>query len=395
MTACTTVFQKARLFLSSPIDGIPFFRRPTGASALLCLALRVLLLGMGWVTPVFSAPSAVLTVQTVIPQTQSWPVVAQASGNIAPWQESVVAAELGGVAIVELAVDVGSVVAQGERLVRLSQKAIQASRAQQMANLAKAKANLTEAEANAKRARTMISSGVLSEQQVTQYLIAEESGRATLLAAEAALQMEEVRLSQTDIFAADGGIISARSATLGSVVQPGTELFRLIRQGRLEWRAELTAEQLLVVRPEQQARITLSDGQQVVGTVRMLSPTLDPATRKAIAYVDLPRDSSARGGMFAQGEIQIETKPALVLPATAIVLRDGHYYLFSVDKEGMVTQHKVKTGRRQGEWVEIDEGLASTTPVVATGGAFLKQGDRVRVAEGTPPHAPETNRATP
>lgn len=397
MTACCMALQKALLLDSVPVGRTVFLRWPIGDCSLFTpfIFLFALLLGLGWVMPGLAAPSAVLTVQTVMPQIQSWQVVEQASGTIVPWQESVVAAELGGVAIVELAVDVGSVVQQGELLVRLSQKAILASRAQQAANVAKARANLTEAVANAKRARTMTSSGVLSEQQVTQYLIAEESGRATLLAAEAALQMEDVRLGQTEIFAVDGGIISARSATLGSVVQPGAELFRLIRQGRLEWRAELTAEQLLTIRPGQRARLSLSDGQQVVGSVRMVGPTLNPLTRLAIAYVDLPTDSTVRAGMFAQGEIQIETKPALVLPASAIVLRDGNHYLFSVDKEGVVTQHKVATGRRQGEWVEIHDKLAATTPVVATGGAFLKQGDRVQVVEGAPPQTAATKTAPP
>ncbi|MBF0401781.1 MAG: efflux RND transporter periplasmic adaptor subunit [Magnetococcales bacterium] len=366
--ACRSIFRKAAVLSRSPSQA---------AGLLLWLAL----LGSGGVAPGYANPSTVLTVQTVLPQSQTWPVLEQASGTIAPWQESVVAAELGGVAIIELAVDVGSVVQRGQLLLRLSQKAIQASRAQQAANVAKAKAALSEAEANAKRARTITGSGALSEQQITQLLSAEESARAGLMAAEAALQLEEVRLAQTEIVAADGGIIATRTATLGSVVQPGAELFRLIRQGRLEWRAELTAEQLLAVRPGQRASLTLSDGQQVAGTVRLLAPTLDPSSRKAIAYVDLPPETPARAGMFAQGEIQRESKAALVLPATALVLRDGNRYLFSVDKEGLVQQLKVTTGRRQGEWVEIVDGLAADTRVVAAGGAFLKQGDRVRVLE--------------
>ncbi|MBF0462277.1 MAG: efflux RND transporter periplasmic adaptor subunit [Magnetococcales bacterium] len=324
--------------------------------------------------------SSVLTVQTVTPQTQSWPVVAKANGSIAAWQESIVAAEIGGLAITQLTVDVGSIVKKGQLLVRLSQESILASRAQQRANVARAKASLAEASANAKRARTVTGTGALSAQQINQYLIAEETAHAALLAAEAALQMEEVRLHQTEIVAADAGIISARNATLGSVVQVGAELFRLVRQGRVEWRAELTAEQLLTARPGQKARLLLADGQTVEGTVRLLAPTLDSATRKAIAYVDLPANSPARPGLFAQGEIQIDSQPALVLPQTAVVWRDGNAYLFEVGAEGVVEQRKVTTGRQQGDWLEIRTGLSATAPVVATGGAFLKQGDRVQVA---------------
>ncbi|MBF0162401.1 MAG: efflux RND transporter periplasmic adaptor subunit [Magnetococcales bacterium] len=331
-------------------------------------------------------PAAVLTVQTVSPQTHTWEVLEKSSGNIAPWQESIVAAEIGGLAIVELAVDVGSVVQKGQRLLRLSQTGIQASLAQHRANVAKAKASLAEAVANAKRARAVTGSGALSEQQIKQYLTAEAVGRATLQAAEAALQMEEVRLQQTTLCAADAGIISSRSATLGSVVQPGVELFRLVRQGRLEWRAELTAEQLLQVQVGQKARVRLSDGQELAGVVRLLAPTLDAGTRKAIAYVDLPTDSPARAGMFAQGEIIVSSAPALVLPHAAVVLRDGHSYVFQVIGIGegehpVVKQRKVTTGRRNGDWVEIRAGLGETAQVVASGGAFLKQGDRVQLTD--------------
>ncbi|MEO5340778.1 MAG: efflux RND transporter periplasmic adaptor subunit [Magnetococcus sp. MYC-9] len=351
---------------------------------LLLLLTMTLLTGTG-----FAAPSAVLTVQTVTPQTREWAVVEKSSGSIAPWQESIVAAEIGGLAVTELSVDVGSVVHKGQLLVRLSQDGIRANLAQQRANVARAKAALAEASANAKRARSSTGTAALTEQQSYQYLIAEESNRAALLAAEAALQAEEVRLRQTEICAVDDGIIATRTVSLGSVVQPGAELLRLLRQERLEWRAELTAAQLPLVRPGQAAQLTLADGQILRGELRMLSPTLDPTTRKAIAYVDLPANSPARAGMFAQGEIQIGHTPALVLPQTALVLRDGNSYLFEVvrtegNEAGTVEQRKVTTGRRQGEWVEIREGLAATAPVVASGGAFLKQGDRVRVTDN--PH---------
>lgn len=341
--------------------------------------LSVLLSGT---TALWATPSSVLTVQTVLPQTRPWATLQQASGTITAWQESVVAAETGGLAIVELAVDVGSTVQKGEWLVRLSQESVKASQAQQRANLAKAKASMAEAAANAKRARAVTGSGALSEQQIQQYLTAEKSAWAAVLAAEAAVQMEEVRMKQTEILAVDNGIISARTATLGSVVQPGMELFRLLRQGRLEWRAELTAEQLVSVQPGQTARLSLPGGQNVEGTVRLLSPTLDPTTRKGIAYVDLPAASPARAGMFAQGEIQIGNQTALTLPHSAVVLRDGHAYVFEVDgSNNTVTQRKVTTGQRQGDWVEIRTGLETTARVVAVGGAFLKQGDRVQVTE--------------
>ncbi|WP_130470826.1 efflux RND transporter periplasmic adaptor subunit [Candidatus Magnetaquicoccus inordinatus] len=351
----------------------------------LCSAALLLL---GSHAALAAPPAPVLSVRTTPPQTLPWTVSESSSGAITAWQEAVVAAEIGGLAIIELAVDVGSVVRRGQRLILLSQESVKASRNQQRANVAKAEAGRDEAQANAERARKVKDSGALSEQQITQYLLAEKSAKASLLAAEAALLAEEVRLKQTEILAADDGIITARTATLGSVVQPGVELLRLLRQNRLEWRAELTAEQMLSIQAGQKARLTLTDGQQLEGVVRLVAPTLDSSNRKAIAYIDLPKESPARAGMFAQGDIVIGQKEALTVPQSALVLRDGNHYLFVVpgkEKSGIqnVEQVKVQTGGHIGDRVELLSPLPLDARVVVSGGAFLKQGDRVQVNDDT------------
>lgn len=329
-----------------------------------------------------AAPPAkpVLTVNAAHPSMQSMDNSITASGGLFAWQESVVAAELGGLAIVELNADVGSVVKRGQVLVRLSQEAVKASLAAQRANVAKARAVLGEAAANAERARRVKDSGALSEQQIQQYLLAEESARATLTAAEAAQHAEEVRLAQTTIHAADHGVISARNATLGAVVQPGSELFRLVRQGRIEWRAELTAEQLSQVHAGQKAVLRLSNGKNVNGTVRILAPTLDSGSRKALAYVDLAPGSGVRAGMFAKGDILLGSAKALTVPHSAVLLRDGNAYVFEIDGNNQITQRKVQTGRRNEQFVEILGGLGEKARIVISGGAFLNQGDTVQVA---------------
>ena len=90
------------------------------------------------------------------------------------------------------------------------------------------------------------------------------------------------------VLAPDDGVVSVRSATVGAVVAPGTELFRLIRQGRLEWRAEVAATDLARLSVGQNVRVQPVGGPALTGTVRMVAPTLDPQTRNALVYVDLP-----------------------------------------------------------------------------------------------------------
>jgi hypothetical protein len=163
-------------------------------------------------------------------------------------------------------------------------------------------------------------------------------------------------------------------------------LFRLVRQGRVEWRAEVDAQQLTQIKKGQKAQIILPDHQQVLGTVRMTAPTVDAATRNAIVYVDMP-NTHAKAGMYAQGSIDVGIKTAIVVPQGAVVLRDGRAYLFAVKEmkvaeKGTVSQVEkisVTTGRRQGDWVEIKEGLNGTPAIVKTGGAFLNDGDLVNV----------------
>ncbi|MBP8024536.1 MAG: efflux RND transporter periplasmic adaptor subunit [Chromatiaceae bacterium] len=335
-----------------------------------------------------ASPNPALAVNLVGPLAVDWPRVIAASGGLFAWQEGVIAAGTGGLRVMEVAVDVGDEVRLGQVLAILDQDTVKADLDQQAARVAQVRAALAEARANGDRARNVKDKGAMSEQQITQYLIAEEAAKANLAAAEAALEMERIRLKQTQVLAVDDGVISSRGATLGTVVQVGTELFRLVRQGRVEWRAEVTAEQLAQIKPGQEAQIRLPGGETVTGKVRMPSPTLDPISRYGLVYVDLPIGGPARPGMFAQGHIRVGASQALTLPESAVVLRDGSSFVFEVRDEDRVAQRKVETGRRGEGRVEILSGLDTAARIVAAGGAFLNDGDRVRV-ESPPATAPD------
>ena len=168
-----------------------------------------------------------------------------------------------------------------------------------------------------------------------------------------------MRLAQTRVLAPDDGIISARAATVGSLTQPGQELFRLIRGGRLEWRAEVTEAELSRLAPGSTATLIMPNGTQVRGRVRMVAPTVDPQTRNGLVYVDLPPDAPAaavRAGMFARGEFELGQAPALTLPQSAVLLREGFAYVFRLDGDSRVVQTKVGVGRRAGDRIEITDG---------------------------------------
>jgi RND family efflux transporter MFP subunit len=261
------------------------------------------------------------------------------------------------------------------------------------ANLAEAEAAAAEAANNAQRARTLQGTGALSAVQINQYLTTEQTARARVEAARSTLQAQQSRLAQTRVLAPDSGIISARTATVGAITAPGTELFRLIRRGRLEWRAEVTSAELGRLTPGTTAVVTAASGARLAGRVRMIGPTVDPQTRSALVYVDLKplpgSAAAARAGMFARGEFDLGAAPALTVPQQAVVVRDGFSYVYQVDANRRVAQVKVQTGRMANDRIEILQGIAPETRVVASGAGFLNDGDLVRVVE---PTATATNR---
>src|SRR6185369_9156722 len=160
------------------------------------------------------------------------------------------------------------------------------------------------------------------------------------------------------------------------------------RQGRLEWRAEVTSAELGRVTTGTSALVTAASGAKLAGRVRTIGPTVDPQTRSALVYVDLTplpgAAGNARASMFARGEFDLGSTPALTVPQDAVVVRDGFSYLFRVEPDNHVTQLKVQTGRVAGDQLEILSALAPDTRVAAAGAGFLNDGDLVRVAEGAP-----------
>jgi len=169
----------------------------------------------------------------------------------------------------------------------------------------------------------------------------------------------------------------------------------MIRGGRLEWRAEVATTDLAQIRPGQPVRVTTAGGAAVQGKVRMVAPTVDPATRNGIVYVDLPASPVAKAGMFARGEFEIGSSSALTLPQTAVLMRDGFAWVFKVGSDNKVQQAKVNVGRRVGDRVEVINGLDTQTRVVASGGGFLADGDVVRVvAAAATPALPATAAAS-
>ncbi|WP_034885200.1 efflux RND transporter periplasmic adaptor subunit [Ensifer aridi] len=324
--------------------------------------------------------TAALTVAVAKPAERRWPETVPASGWLKPWHEAIIAAEIDGLRVTDVLVDVGSVVLKGQPLVRLADESVRAELRNQEAELASARADLAKARANADRARKVQGSGALSDEKINEYLIAEETAVAGVEAAEASLESQKIKLTKTTILAADDGLITARSAQLGAVVSSGTELFRLIRQQRVEWQAEVSARYLSRIKEGLTATIVGPGDRRIKGAVRLVGPTVSTDTGRALVYVSLAAASRPPPGLYVTGQIELEITAALTVPETALVLRDGIAYVFTVDKDERASRVRVETGRRNGSEVEILSGIDRSTDVVMTGGAFLSDKASIRLA---------------
>ena len=320
-----------------------------------------------------------MTVTIEKPRTADLPVRLGARGNLAAWQEAIVGAEANGLRLARVNVNVGDVVKRDQVLAEFSPDMIAAELAQTQAQLAEAEAEAANAAANGDRARGLRASGALTAQLINQYLTAEQTAKARVEAYRAAEQVQKLRLAQTRVTAPDAGVISARAATVGAVVPAGMELFRLIRQSRLEWRAELTAQEMARVKSNASATVQTPAGSAVIGKVRVVAPTVDAATRTGMVFVDLPPHPELKAGMFVSGEFHVGNAAALLVSPPAIVVRDGFNYVFQLGKDNKVSQTKVTVGRRSEGKIEVVSGLAADATIVVTGAGFLNEGDTVKV----------------
>ncbi|MCL4410643.1 MAG: efflux RND transporter periplasmic adaptor subunit [Gammaproteobacteria bacterium] len=325
-----------------------------------------------------------LAVTVITPKTALLPMTITANGNITAWQEASIGNETNGLKLDDVKVNVGDVVQRGQLLATFSPRTVMVELAQTRATVAEAEAVLTETKDNVQRAIELQATGALSAQQIQQYSTAEKTAQARLQSAQAYLDTQQLRLEQTQVLAPDNGIISARNATVGSVPPVGEELFRLIRGSRLEWRAEVSAEDLPKLKPGQRVDVMPVGGETVTGTLRILSPVVDTQTRNGLAYIDLPADNTLRAGTFARGKFELGVTEVLTLPQSAVLLRDGFSYVLRLSSDSRVMQTKVSTGRRTADLVEIISGITPTDQVVESGGAFLGDGDLVRIVETLP-----------
>lgn len=330
-----------------------------------------------------AAGKASLSVELVTVEEKRLPVILAVNGSMAAWQEAVIGSQLNGVRIDSLLVEVGDNVKKGQVLAQFDSETVKADLEQARAGVAEAQALYDQAKLNADMFRKITEQGAVSAQELNQVLATEKSALARLMSAKALQTQQDIRLRNTRVVAMDSGVISARTATVGAVPSPGQELFRLVRQQRLEWRAEVTDSELARIKPGMSVSLA-AQGDMLKGTVRSVSPVVNVQSRNSLVYVDVPSAYSKglKPGMYVRGEFDLGEQAALVIPQTAIIERDGFTYAFTLNQQtGKVQRLKLKVGSIRDNSVVVLEGLQAGQQVVKSGVAFLADGDLVKVVK--------------
>lgn len=338
------------------------------------LALSTALGACGEAKKAAAPPKPTLTITAVTVTQTALPRTVDASGTIAAWQEVPVGSEAGGLAAVGVYVDEGAYVREGQVIVKLDDRLLRAQ-------VGSAQATVNQAANALKRAQELAAKGYLSRAAL-------DNAVANHAVAAAALAEARVRLDQTNVRAPVSGQITSRSVVKGQIVAAGTELFRLVRQSQIELNAQIPEAELRLVRPGMSATITGDQQAGAVGTVRLVTPQVDPQTRLGFARISLPANSGFRPGNFARARINVGAMPANVVPAAAIVYREGKPGVYVVDANSRVHFRPVKLGDRAGGMVALEEGVTAGQRIAVGGAGFLSEGNLVTVGAARAAAAP-------
>ena len=328
------------------------------------------------------AAAAAMAVSTAPVVRREMPRGLTVSGPVAPVEDMQLGVEVSGLRVTALNVDVGQSVRRGQVLLTLDHRTLDSDLAQANAALNEAEARAALARSNLARGQQLASGQYISAMQLDELRANRAAAEARLGTARAARDAAALRRSFADLRAPADGLVSQRLVQPGQVVAAGTPLIHLIKDSRLEWRAELPSSQLVLAKPGDIIRLTAPDGNAVEGRVRAVSPGVNASTRTGTLYADLPAGLIQAGilqpGTYLEGRIETGIAQAMVVPFAAVVLRDGFPTVFTVDAQSIVHQKRVQTAARAGNLVEV-EGLGDGTQVVVEGAGFLSDGDRVRV----------------
>ena len=320
--------------------------------------------------PVVRGLSLMTVVATALPEAATF------VGALESSDRGMLAARIDG-RVGKIAVREGDVVQAGQLLLTIEGNPAPHRLAEAEGASKAASARLALAEQTAARYRQLFSREAVTPQEMDRISAELEMARQNQRSAAAAAETARTALAYTRITAPYAARLVRREVEEGTTVLPGTPLLVLDRQG--EWRVRAQLPEALFGRVAEGGAVSVeipAAGKTLGGKVAEILPAADPQSHAFEVKVALADGSGLSAGMYARVSMAGAARPALLVPAEAIVQRGQLSGLYVVE-EGVLRFRLVRTGRRLDERVEILSGLAAGATIVAAGTEKAQDGARV------------------
>jgi RND family efflux transporter MFP subunit len=302
-------------------------------------------------------PAAEVRVQSV--QAQPRVATEEVVATVRPKLSAVVAAKISG-AVESVRVAPGRTVKSGELLAEISAREIKA-------RLDQAAAGRDQAALDYARFKRLIAERAVSQQE-------HDAAESRHRAAAAAVREAETMLEYTRVVAPFDGVVTRKRADVGDLATPGRPLFELEDPTTLRLEADIPEALIGNLKLGDRLSIHTAAGASAVqGVVAEIAPAAEPSSRTFLTKLDLPADVALRSGQFARVSVPVATVNVLRVPASALVTRGQMETVFvAVNQRAQL--RLVKSGKREGDSVEIVSGLSAGEAVVTEGAATLADG---------------------
>ena len=276
-------------------------------------------------------------------------------------------------------VDAGSWVRQGQLLASIDRSVQSQTAAQLGASIQVARADAALAQNEYDRSAALVSRGFVSKADLDRKKAARDAANARIRVAQAQLGATRAQIGRLDIRAPTSGLILARNIEVGQIVGAGAGArFRLAKGGEMEMKAEMSQQDLALVRAGQSASVTpLGSNRSFSGAIWQVAPVINPQTRVGEVRIAIPYDPAIRPGGFAEAKIASGSTTAPMLPQSAVLSDEKGNYVYIIDQKNQVERRAIKIGEVNDSGVTIAEGLSGQERVVLSAGPFLNPGQKV------------------
>lgn len=279
--------------------------------------------------------------------------------------------------------EVGDRVRKGQLLATLEHEDLAWQARQADAAVAIARAGLDGAKLDFERTRTLSEGGAASPAQLDAMRVKLDLGRAQLAQAEASAGLAHQRLEDARLVSPIAGTVTRRPVNVGAQVTTSTSLFTVQDVAALKLETSVEAAAFARLAPGQAAEVAVDarPGEVFRGSVRLLSPALDPQTRRAAVELEIENPQGRLlPHMFAHAEVVVSTvRGGLVVPREALLDAAGGPIAFRL-RDGRAERVQPRLGPGDAARVVVLSGLAQGDEVATSGLAALSDGAKVTVA---------------